>query len=51
MAKIPYQARPNGTNCGSCEYWDDVNGCWNDQDDVRICPIWVSEYEGEEKDE
>ena len=20
-----------------CEYWDDVNGCWQDQSDVDFC--------------
>lgn len=36
--------RPTSYNCCTCPEWDDVNGCWQDYDDVRKCDL-DNEYE------
>jgi hypothetical protein len=28
---------PNHEDCQSCEFWDDVNGCWSNKTDVLDC--------------
>jgi hypothetical protein len=35
MEKRKY--RPNSFSCEGCPEWDDVNGCWSDQVDIREC--------------
>lgn len=25
-----------------CQYWDDINGCWNNQANVFECPVYIS---------
>ena len=37
---------PNGHDCSECEHFDPVNGCWNGQDDIFSCLIWVTNYSG-----
>lgn len=42
--------RPGFYVCGgggnfNCVFWDDVNGCWQDQEDVLVCPFKDSEDE------
>lgn len=24
----------------NCQYWDDINGCWQDQTDALSCPFF-----------
>lgn len=31
--------RPNSLACGGCPQWDDVNGCWNQEQDIRNCAL------------
>lgn len=26
----------------NCKYWDDVNGCWRDEEDAMCCPVYIS---------
>jgi hypothetical protein len=37
--------KPSFYVCGgggevNCQYWDDVNGCWQDMDDALACPFF-----------
>lgn len=29
--------KPSGWTCGLCDFWDDVNGCWLDIENVLCC--------------
>ena len=39
--------RPNGYDCGECEFWDDINGCWRDVRDIYLCEIYRELTEGD----
>ena len=32
----------------NCPYWDDINGCWQNQTDPLTCPFFEDDMDGEE---
>lgn len=32
--------KPNGYDCGFCEMWDDVNGCWANKKNIITCEAY-----------
>lgn len=56
MAKEMKKVKPSYWICGgggniNCSEWDDVNGCWADQDDVCTCQIRLKIKEAERESE
>jgi len=46
--------KPSFYVCGgggnfNCRHWDDVNGCWQDQDDVLACPFFKDSGDEDEE--
>ena len=39
---------PNGYDCGECENWDPVNGCWANHLDIFDCPVFLTMLRDEE---
>lgn len=36
---------PNHNDCQECSDWDNVNACWQDQEDIFSCPKYSEIHE------